>query len=53
VRVLLDEIDVSDDVDFLAKTWDLAGVEYYSATNAPVQYRDGRAGCGVLLLWSK
>jgi carboxypeptidase family protein len=53
IRVLLDEIDVSEDLNFLARTWDLAGVEYYSATNAPVQYRDARSGCGVLLLWSK
>lgn len=53
VRVLLDEMDVSDDIDFFAKTWDPAGVEYYSAASVPVQYRDGRAGCGVLLLWTK
>jgi len=53
IRVLLDDIDVTEHVSFFVKTWDLAAVEYYSAASTPVQYRDGRAGCGVMLLWSK
>lgn len=53
VRVLLDEVDVGEDVGFLVRTWDIAAVEFYTAASAPVQYRDGKSGCGVLLLWSK
>jgi hypothetical protein len=52
VRVLLDEIDVTDDL-WLVKTWDLAAIEYYSETSAPAQYRIGKPMCGLLLLWSK
>lgn len=53
IRVLLDDIDVTEDVGFLVRTWDLAGAEFYSAASTPVQYRDTRAGCGVLLLWTR
>jgi hypothetical protein len=30
----------------------LGGVEYYTPAYVPVQYRDGAAACGVLLLWA-
>jgi len=30
----------------------LGGVEYYGPGRVPVQYRDGAASCGVMLLWS-
>lgn len=30
----------------------LGGIEYYAPGTVPVQYRDGAASCGVLLLWS-
>ena len=53
IRVLLDDIDVTEHVSFFVKTWDLAAVEFYQPTSVPPQYRDGRAGCGVMLLWSK
>lgn len=32
---------------------DLAGVEYYEATSAPLQYRPTLSSCPVLLLWLK
>lgn len=32
---------------------DLAGIEFYSAESAPVQYRLNTGGCAVLLLWTK
>jgi hypothetical protein len=54
IRVLLDEMDITnEDQSFLVRTWDLAGAEFYSAASAPARYRDGRAGCGIMLLWSK
>ena len=52
IRVLLDDVDMTEDVE-LVRTWDLAAIEFYSAASTPAQYRDTRAGCGVLLLWSK
>ena len=32
---------------------DVAGVEYYTETNAPVQYRHLGMACGVILIWLK
>src|SRR5512146_1043821 len=32
---------------------DVAGVEYYTATSAPVQYRHLGMTCGVILIWLK
>lgn len=52
IRVLLDDADVSGEL-WRVKTWDIAAVEYYPAGFVPVQYRDARATCGILLLWSK
>ena len=40
------------DLDFI-RTWDLAGVEFYSGASVPVRYRISGSGCGVLLLWSR
>lgn len=41
-----------EDQDFI-RTWDLAGVEFYTGVQVPVRYRTHAYGCGVLLLWSK
>lgn len=30
----------------------LGGIEYYTPGYVPVQYRDGAASCGVMLIWS-
>lgn len=40
------------DLDFI-RTWDLAGVEFYSGASVPVRYRQPGAACGVVLLWSR
>ena len=32
---------------------DVAGVEYYTDINAPVQYRHSTMACGVLLIWMR
>lgn len=37
----------------LVKTWDLAGVEYYSGSSIPAQFRENGSACGVLLAWSR
>lgn len=52
VRVFLDDVDVTDAL-WIVRTWDLAGVEYYTEVNAPAQYRNSRSQYGVILLWSK
>jgi hypothetical protein len=55
ILVFLDGMSLGqEDVDLdLARTWDLAGVEYYSGATAPVRYRISGSSCGVMLLWSK
>ena len=53
VIVYLDGADQGEaDLDIL-RTWDLAGIEYYSGSQVPVQYRISGASCGVMLLWSR
>jgi hypothetical protein len=53
VQTYLDDI-LLDEADFdIIKTWDLAGVEYYSGASVPVRYRISGSACGVMLLWSK
>jgi hypothetical protein len=53
VIVRLDGMDLGDaDLD-IVRTWDLAGVEYYSGSQVPVRYRTSGSACGVMLLWSK
>jgi len=36
-----------------ARPSELAGVEYYTGSQIPVQYRVSGSGCGVLVLWSR
>lgn len=52
-RVMLDDTPLSRDAFDLIRTWDLAGMEYYSGNTMPVQYRIAGSDCGLLLLWSK
>jgi hypothetical protein len=53
VRAVYDGVPLYDyDLDDI-QVEDLMWIEYYDAASAPVQYRDGRSSCGVLLLWSR
>ena len=53
VRVFLDGMDLGQDELNIVRTWDLAGVEYYTGASMPAQYRLPGTGCGLLLLWSR
>jgi hypothetical protein len=53
VRMWLDDMDLGDWEFDIVRTWDLAGVEYYTGASMPAQYRVSGSACGVLLLWSK
>jgi hypothetical protein len=53
VNVYLDGVELGAEYDDWVRTWDLAGVEFYSAPEVPVRYRSKAYGCGVFLLWSK
>lgn len=53
IQVYLDNILLNDQDLDLVRTWDLAGVEYYSGPTVPAQYRRSGSACGVMLLWSK
>ncbi|HEX5436438.1 MAG TPA: carboxypeptidase regulatory-like domain-containing protein [Gemmatimonadaceae bacterium] len=52
--IYIDDTRLPDppDLTFL-HTDNLAGVEFYSASNIPVQYRTPGSACGVLLFWTK
>lgn len=52
VDVYLDGFLYMDDVDALYPT-EIAGVEFYTETTAPPQYRRGTGSCQVVLIWSK
>jgi hypothetical protein len=55
IVVYLDDMRLGQedvDLDFV-RTWELAGVEYYTASSVPVRYRVSGAACGVMLLWSR
>lgn len=53
VQTFLDDINLGE-LDFdIVRTWDLAGVEYYTGASMPPRYRVSGSACGVLLLWSK
>lgn len=55
VPVILDgqPLTQHDAVTDVVKTWDLAGVEFYSGIEVPVEYHVSGYGCGVLVLWSR
>ncbi|HKO16186.1 MAG TPA: carboxypeptidase-like regulatory domain-containing protein [Gemmatimonadaceae bacterium] len=53
IRIYLDGIDLGDQDFDIVQTWDLAGVEYYSGSQMPVQFRTSGSACGVMLLWSR
>jgi hypothetical protein len=53
VATYLDDVYLGDEDGDVVRTWDLAAVEYYTASSVPVRYRTKAYGCGVLLLWSK
>jgi len=53
VATYLDDVYLGDEDSDVVRTWDLAAVEYYTASTVPVRYRTKAYGCGVLLLWSK
>ena len=55
VRVIVDGIPagIEDDI-WMIKTWDVAAVAYYSASEIPVEYRSRtRDVCALILVWSK
>jgi hypothetical protein len=53
VKMYLDDMQLGDTEYDIVRTWDLAGVEYYTGASMPAQYRVSGSACGVLLLWSK
>ena len=53
MQVWLDNINIGESDPALVRTWDLAGVEYYTGNSVPARYRKSGSGCGVVLLWSK
>ena len=53
VTVFLDGHDLHDTPYDLIRTWDLAGVEFYSGAQVPAEYRVHGTNCGLLLLWSR
>jgi hypothetical protein len=53
VQVFLDDIPLMPEDDWMVRTWDLSGVEYYTGASMPARYRVSGSACGVLLLWSK
>jgi hypothetical protein len=50
IEVYVDGLRAAEDLDVL-RPRDLLGVEYYTATNAPVKYRRAFSDCPVLLVW--
>jgi hypothetical protein len=52
VDVYLDGMLFLDDIDAIHPT-EIAGIEFYSMTSAPPQYRRGTGSCQVMLIWSK
>jgi hypothetical protein len=52
VDVYLDGAPYRDDIDAIFPE-DVAGVEFYTITTIPPQYRLGRGTCEVVLIWSK
>jgi len=52
VDIYLDGSQYRDDLDAI-RPGDLAGIEYYTMSSAPGEYRRLSDSCGVLLLWSK
>jgi hypothetical protein len=43
----------AEDIDGFAPPRNLTGIEIYSATSLPSQYRSGRNGCGSVVIWTK
>jgi hypothetical protein len=52
MQVYLDGVKVNSDLG-LVHTSQLYGVEYYSGTSMPVEYRTAGSACGVLLVWTR
>jgi len=52
VPTLVDGEDVRG-ADALLRPADLAGVEYYTASQIPAQYRTSGTACGLLILWAR
>ena len=53
LRVFLDDMPLTEEDDWIVRTWDLSGVEYYTGAGMPARYRVSGSACGVLLMWSK
>jgi len=55
VPVILDgqPLTQHDAVTDVVRTRDLAGIEFYSGIEVPVEYHVSGYGCGVLVLWSR
>ena len=53
VTLYLDGVELPREEQYTIRTWDLAAVEYYTASQAPARYRTKAYKCGVMLLWSK
>jgi hypothetical protein len=53
VTLYLDDLEIPREEQYMIRTWDLAAVEYYTASQVPARYRTKSYKCGVMLLWSK
>ena len=52
VAIYLDDMEIPKEEQSMIRTWDLAVVEYFTASQVPARYRTKGYRC-VLLLWSK
>ncbi|MGI9044441.1 MAG: carboxypeptidase regulatory-like domain-containing protein [Gemmatimonadaceae bacterium] len=43
----------ADDIDAWVRPNDVAGIEIYSEASVPSEYRQGRSGCGSVVIWTK
>ena len=53
VTLYLDDMEIPKEEQSMIRTWDLAAVEYSTASQVPARYRTKTYKCGVMLLWSK
>ena len=43
----------ADDLDAWLRPTDVLGIEVYAGISAPIQFQQGRTGCGSILIWTK
>ena len=43
----------ADDLDTWVRPREVLGIEVYAGISAPVQFQQGRTGCGSIVIWTK